>query len=55
MRLKHETRFCRSPDGVGLAYAIDGEGPPLVKASNWLTHLDYERETPVIQLWNQPV
>jgi pimeloyl-ACP methyl ester carboxylesterase/DNA-binding CsgD family transcriptional regulator len=49
--LKHETRFCRSPDGVGLAYAIDGEGPPLVKASNWLTHLDYERKTPVWRHW----
>jgi pimeloyl-ACP methyl ester carboxylesterase/DNA-binding CsgD family transcriptional regulator len=49
--LKHETRFCTSPDGVGLAYAIDGYGPPLVKASNWMTHLDYERESPVWRHW----
>jgi hypothetical protein len=28
----HETRFCRSFDGVVLAYAIDGDGPPMVKA-----------------------
>jgi RNA polymerase sigma factor (sigma-70 family) len=49
--LKHETRFCTSPDGVGLAYAIDGEGPPLVKASNWMTHLDYERQSPVWRHW----
>jgi pimeloyl-ACP methyl ester carboxylesterase/DNA-binding CsgD family transcriptional regulator len=49
--LNHETRFCRSPDGVGLAYAIDGGGPPLVKASNWLTHLDYERKSPVWRHW----
>ena len=49
--MKHETRFCSSPDGVGLAYAIDGEGPPLVKASNWMTHLDYERESPVWRHW----
>ena len=49
--MKHETRFCTSPDGVGLAYAIDGEGPPLVKASNWMTHLDYERESPVWRHW----
>ena len=47
----HETRFCTAPDGVGLAYAIDGEGPPLVKASNWLSHLDYERESPVWRHW----
>ena len=49
--MKHETRFCTSPDGVGLAYAIDGEGPPLVKASNWMTHLDYERQSPVWRHW----
>jgi RNA polymerase sigma factor (sigma-70 family) len=49
--LKHETRFCNAPDGVGLAYAIDGYGPPLVKASNWMTHLDYERESPVWRHW----
>jgi pimeloyl-ACP methyl ester carboxylesterase/DNA-binding CsgD family transcriptional regulator len=49
--LKHETRFCTSPDGVGLAYAIDGEGPPLVKASNWMTHLDYDRQSPVWRHW----
>jgi RNA polymerase sigma factor (sigma-70 family) len=49
--LKHETRFCTSPDGVGLAYAIDGEGPPLVKAGNWMTHLDYDRQSPVWRHW----
>jgi RNA polymerase sigma factor (sigma-70 family) len=49
--LRHETRFCTSSDGVGLAYAIDGQGPPLVKASNWMTHLDYERQSPVWRHW----
>jgi RNA polymerase sigma factor (sigma-70 family) len=49
--VRHETRFCSSSDGVGLAYAIDGEGPPLVKASNWMTHLDYERQSPVWRHW----
>jgi len=49
--LRHETRFCTAPDGVGLAYAIDGQGPPLVKASNWMTHLDYERQSPVWRHW----
>ena len=51
MPLRHETRFCTAPDGVGLAYALDGEGPPLVKASNWMTHLDYERKSPVWRHW----
>jgi RNA polymerase sigma factor (sigma-70 family) len=49
--VRHETRFCTSFDGLGLAYAIDGDGPPLVKASNWMTHLDYERESPVWRHW----
>jgi len=49
--LKHETRFCSSPDGVGLAYAIEGEGPPLVKAGNWMTHLEYDRQSPVWRHW----
>jgi RNA polymerase sigma factor (sigma-70 family) len=49
--LKHEIRFCTSSDGVRLAYAIEGDGPPLVKASNWLTHLEYERQSPVWRHW----
>jgi len=49
--LKSETRFCTSPHGVGLAYAIDGEGAPLVKVGNWMTHLDYERQSPVWRHW----
>jgi pimeloyl-ACP methyl ester carboxylesterase/DNA-binding CsgD family transcriptional regulator len=49
--LKHETRFCTSPDGVGLAYSIEGHGPPLVKAGNWMTHLDYDRQSPVWRHW----
>ena len=47
----HQTRFCTARDGVGLAYAIDGEGPALVKAGNWMTHLDYERQSPVWRHW----
>jgi len=49
--LEHQTRFCTAPDGVGLAFAIDGEGPPLVKAGNWMTHLDYDRQSPVWRHW----
>jgi len=49
--LRHATRFCTSSDGVGLAYAIEGEGPPLIKAGNWMTHLDYDRQSPVWRHW----
>ena len=36
---------------MGLAYAIEGEGTPLVKAGNWMTHLDYDRQSPVWRHW----
>jgi class 3 adenylate cyclase len=32
-------KYCRTPDGVRLGYAISGNGPPLVKAANWMNHL----------------
>ena len=35
-------RFCTTSDGVQLAYAIAGSGQPLVKAANWLNHLEYD-------------
>jgi DNA-binding winged helix-turn-helix (wHTH) protein/pimeloyl-ACP methyl ester carboxylesterase len=46
-----EIRFCTTDDGVRLAYATMGEGPPLVKVANWLTHLDFDRETTVWRHW----
>ncbi len=49
--LRQEIRFCRAPDGTRLAYARVGEGPPLVKAANWMTHLDYDWESPVWAHW----
>jgi pimeloyl-ACP methyl ester carboxylesterase/DNA-binding CsgD family transcriptional regulator len=35
-------RFCKSSDGVRLAYAVSGEGPPLVMSATWLTHLEHQ-------------
>jgi pimeloyl-ACP methyl ester carboxylesterase/DNA-binding winged helix-turn-helix (wHTH) protein len=43
--------FCRAADGVRLAYAVAGEGPPLVRAANWMTHLGYDIESPVWNHW----
>lgn len=50
-RRRQEIRYCRTPDGVRLAYALSGQGPVLVKAANWLTHLDYEWESPIWSHW----
>jgi DNA-binding SARP family transcriptional activator/pimeloyl-ACP methyl ester carboxylesterase len=49
--LSQAIRFCTSPDGVRLAYAVVGEGPVLVKAANWLSHLDYDWNSPVWRHW----
>src|SRR6266513_2997133 len=46
-----EIRFCTTSDGTRLAYATSGAGPPLVKAANWLSHLDYDWESPVWRHW----
>ncbi|WP_445165555.1 alpha/beta fold hydrolase [Mycolicibacterium sp. Dal123E01] len=43
--------FCRAGDGVRLAYATAGQGPPLVRAANWMTHLAYDIESPVWRHW----
>ena len=42
-----EIRFCRASDGVRLAWAIHGSGPPLVVVSCWLSHLQYDWQSPV--------
>jgi pimeloyl-ACP methyl ester carboxylesterase/DNA-binding winged helix-turn-helix (wHTH) protein len=49
--LRQHIAFCRAADGVRLAYAVAGEGPPLVRAANWMTHLGYDIESPVWNHW----
>lgn len=46
-----QIRFCTADDGVRIAYAKSGQGPPLVKTANWLTHLEYDWESPVWRHW----
>ncbi len=48
---RQRIRYLRTPDGVQLAWAEVGEGPELVKAANWLTHLEYDWESPVWRHW----
>jgi DNA-binding winged helix-turn-helix (wHTH) protein/pimeloyl-ACP methyl ester carboxylesterase len=45
--LQHEIRFCTASDGVRIAYALAGQGLPLVKAANWLNHLEYDWQSPI--------
>jgi len=48
---RQEVRYCTTSDGVRLGYATSGSGPPLVKVSNWLTHLDFEWDSPIWRHW----
>ena len=43
--------YVRSTDDVRLAWAEAGRGMPLVRAANWLTHLEYDWESPVWRHW----
>jgi pimeloyl-ACP methyl ester carboxylesterase/DNA-binding winged helix-turn-helix (wHTH) protein len=47
MHPHQEIHFCTASDGVRIAYALAGSGPPLIKAANWLNHLEYDWESPV--------
>jgi pimeloyl-ACP methyl ester carboxylesterase len=44
---QQEIHFCTASDGVRIAYALAGSGPPLVKTANWLNHLEYDWESPI--------
>jgi pimeloyl-ACP methyl ester carboxylesterase len=49
--VEQQVRFCTAPDGVRLAYAMRGSGPPIVRVATWLTHLDFDGEGPVWRHW----
>src|SRR5690348_12362239 len=42
-----QIRFCTSHDGTRIAYATSGAGTPIVKAANWLSHLEFDGSSPV--------
>jgi len=42
-----EVRFCTAADGARIAYAAAGNGQPLVKAANWLNHVEYDWRSPI--------
>lgn len=50
-RRPQDIRFCSSRDGVQIAYAVCGQGPPLVRAAHWMSHLEYDWESPVWRHW----
>jgi pimeloyl-ACP methyl ester carboxylesterase/DNA-binding CsgD family transcriptional regulator len=51
MKARQRIRYVRAEDGTRLAWAQAGTGQPLVKAANWLTHLEYDWTSPVWRHW----
>jgi pimeloyl-ACP methyl ester carboxylesterase/tRNA A-37 threonylcarbamoyl transferase component Bud32 len=49
--LDQRIRFCTASDGTRIAYATSGRGQPLVKAANWLSHLEHDGKSPVWRHW----
>jgi class 3 adenylate cyclase/pimeloyl-ACP methyl ester carboxylesterase len=46
-RVQLKVNYCRAPDGVRLAYATVGTGPPLVKTANWMNHVELDWESSI--------
>ncbi len=49
--VRQDIRYCVSSDGVCVAYATAGDGAPLVKAANWLTHVELDWDSPIWGHW----
>jgi eukaryotic-like serine/threonine-protein kinase len=45
--VEQQIHFCTTHDGTRIAYATVGEGPPIVKAANWLSHLEADWQSPI--------
>jgi pimeloyl-ACP methyl ester carboxylesterase/AraC-like DNA-binding protein len=50
-----EIAYCSSTDGTRIAYASCGDGFPLVKAPNWMTHLECDRSSPAYPHWMREI
>ncbi len=49
--MEQQIRFCTTSDGVRIAYATVGKGPPLVRVLGWCTHLEVESQWPDWSRW----
>jgi len=48
---QQQIQFCSAPDGTRIAIAQLGSGPPLVRASHWLSHVEYDLDSPIWRPW----
>ncbi len=50
--MDQDIRFCTTSDGVRIAYAVAGSGPPLVRVPGWVSHLELDEESPSFKTEN---
>ena len=53
MKLSQSIRFCTSADGARIAVASCGKGPVILRAAHWLSHVDYDLDSPIWRPWLQ--
>lgn len=51
MNLRQHITFSTSVDGTRIAVATLGSGPPLVRAAHWLSHVEFDGDSPVWRPW----
>jgi len=50
-KVDHRVSFTTSFDATRIAFAIAGDGPPLVKVANYMGHVEYDWDSPVWVHW----
>src|SRR5207248_5053901 len=48
---KQLIKYAYARDGTRIAYTVTGSGPPIVRASHWMSHLEFDWESPVWGHW----
>ncbi len=49
--LRQELRFTHVASGARIAWARSGQGPPLLRAAHWMTHLEYDSVSALFRPW----
>lgn len=49
--MRQSIHFAASFDGTRIAWAVAGKGPVLVRAPTWLSHIEYDWQSPVSRHW----
>jgi pimeloyl-ACP methyl ester carboxylesterase len=48
---QREIRYCKGRDGVRIAWTSSGHGPPILRAAHWMSHLQYDWDSPIWRHW----